>query len=215
MAMFFSEAERDEAGASTNFLKHSRRVFLQDTFVSRRDQLYVPRESSCPIPLTHANVTRHVRDEYFDVSDMSTSAEQTPRSKHNHEGHSGPSPTCIDRALHAGLHAPDGLGHESLWSHDELRFDAASSSWHQDVRVRQLSSRSRTGAEADAHPWHVALLPFSIRQGAAVLHDGLARGGLLRQLVHRGEQSILPAKGYRSGPNEVTKSSSSRGCSEE
>ena len=82
MAMFFSEAERDEAGASTNFLKNSRRVFLQDTIVSLRDQLYVPRESSCPIPLTHINVTRHVRDEYVDVLDMSTSAEQTPRSKH-------------------------------------------------------------------------------------------------------------------------------------
>ena len=56
---------------------------------------------------------------------------------------------------------------------------------------------------------------FSIRHGPAVLHDGLARGGLLRQLLHRGEQSILPAKGYGFGPNEVTKSSSSRGCSKE
>ena len=78
--MFFSEAERDEAGASTNFLEHSRRVFLQDTIVSPRDQLYVPRE--CPNPLTHINVTSHVRDEYVDVLDMSTSAEQTPISKH-------------------------------------------------------------------------------------------------------------------------------------
>ena len=106
--------------------------------------MYVPRESSCPVPLTHINITRHVRDEYVDVLDMSTFGRTDTPIQADFEGHSGPSPTCIDRALHVGLHAPDGLGHESPWSHDELRFDAASSSWHHDVRVRQLSSRSRT-----------------------------------------------------------------------
>ena len=45
--------------------------------------------SSCPIPLTHINVTRHVRDEYVDVLGMSTSAEQTPRSKHTMEATQG------------------------------------------------------------------------------------------------------------------------------
>ena len=148
---------------------------------------------------------------------MSTSAKQTPISKHTMKATRGHVPTCIGRALHVGLHAPDGLGHESPWSHDELRFDAASSSWHHDVRVRQLSSAVEDhGAEADAHPWHVALLPFSIRHGPAVLHDGLARGCLLRptRTIAESNQSFLQ-KGYRFGPNEVTKSSSSRGCSKE
>ena len=62
------------------------------------------------------------------------------------------------------------------------------------MRSPALFAVEDRGAEADAHPRHVALLPFSIRHGPAVLHDGLARGGFLRQLVHRGGQSILFAK---------------------
>ena len=115
--------------------------FLQDAIVSPRDQLYVPRESSCPIPRTHINVTRHVRDEYVDVLDMSTSAEQIPRSKHTMKATRGQVRLQSAALCTLGfmLQMASGMSWCS-WSCGEVRFDAAS----YDVRVRQLSLRSRT-----------------------------------------------------------------------
>ena len=165
---------------------------------------------------THQCHEEHVRDEYVNVLDMSTSAEQTPTIQAHHEGHPGPSPTCIDRALHVGLHAPDGLGHESPSSHDELRIDAASSSWHHDVCVRQLSSRSRTMVRRRMlilGTLRSCRFPSDTVQLFCMMASHVV-ASCANSYIAEGNQSFLQ-KGYRCGPNAVTKSSSSRGSSKE